>query len=545
MISFPGPVLRAILGNLPLVVLLFTASLRAQVQFQPYQVHVGYVIPSNRQAQPNAISDLQALFPAIQGWYANQMDRYGFGPKTFQFETLPDGVTPKVWSRTVAITDTQTRQDIFNNTLGTAAFGVGPSNNPGSPKTVWSLFNEEHLENSNGTVLGDTSLGSGGGGDTGGVTVQSSNLLPFENPSMLLNTANYPGLIVPAFGPFRMVFGASFPDFDGSTFSQLASVAQGATTHELGHAFGLNHDFRNDNNFHGNLMGNGFRGLRASSFPQQFFKDDIQLSFVAAETLNVSRYFNRDKTFTDNVAPSVTLTTATGSATPVNGQLQVSFSASDLSGLALAWLMRNGNVIGDTALSGSNETFTFNTPFYTAGTTDTFSIVVYDSQGNRTQRDISLTPRTGFNAAPQPSIALFPSTIIPGQFVRFDASSTVDPNDALSTLKFAWEMKNLDDGNIVDIPSSQANAFQTRTLEQGRWLVTATVTDLRGAVSTSAPLSLLVLPEPAAGGLLLVAGAALALSRYGRLRIRPSSAAALRHPVHPQPGAADSLDKKF
>ena len=74
--------------------------------------------------------------------------------------------------------------------LGTAAFGVGPSNNPESPKTVWALFNEEHVETSNGSVLGDTSLGSGGGGDTGGVTVQSSNLLPFENPSMLSNMAN-------------------------------------------------------------------------------------------------------------------------------------------------------------------------------------------------------------------------------------------------------------------------------------------------------------------------------------------------------------------
>src|SRR2546421_9672648 len=122
MISFPGPVLRAILGNLPLVVLLFTASLRAQVQFQPYEVHVGYVIPSNRQAQPNAISDLQALFPAIQGWHFNQIDHYIVGCKTFQFDTLPDAVTPKVWSRTAAITDTLTRQVHFNNTLLISTF---------------------------------------------------------------------------------------------------------------------------------------------------------------------------------------------------------------------------------------------------------------------------------------------------------------------------------------------------------------------------------------------------------------------------------------
>jgi len=511
--------LHAILRISLLVVFVVNSGLvQAQVVFQPYEVHIGYVISSNRQAQPNAISDLQALFPAIQSWYANEMNRYGFGFKTFQFETLPDGVTPKVWSTKAFITDTQMQQNLFGNTLGTAAFGVGPSNNPESPKTVWALFNEEHIETSNGGVLGDTSLGAGGGGDTGGVTVQSSNLLPFENPSMLSNTALYPGVTVPAFGPFPMEFGSSFPSFDGTTFSQLASVAQGATTHELGHAFGLNHDFRNDNNFHGNLMGNGFRGLRATYFPQQFTSDDIQLSFVAAETLNVSRYFNRDKTFTDNVPPTVSVTTPAGAATPVNGQLQVTFQANDTGGLALAWLLRNGNVVGDTALSGTNQTFTFNTPYYTAGTTDTYSVVVYDSQGNRTQHDISLTPRTGFNAAPQPSLALFPSTAIRGQLVRLDGSSTIDPNDPLGFLKFSWEMKNLDDGNIIDIPSALADAFQTRSLEPGRWLVTTTVTDPHGAVSTSEPLSLVVLPEPAAGGLLLLGTAVLAFWRVFWLR---------------------------
>src|ERR1700730_9242608 len=129
LMSFSRRSLRTILRNLLFMVLLSNLrSASAQVVFQPYEVHIGYVIPSNRQAQPNAISDLQASFEAIQGWYADQMNRYGFGPKTFQFETLADGVTPKVYSTKTAITDTQMRQDIFNNTLGTAAFGVRPIN---------------------------------------------------------------------------------------------------------------------------------------------------------------------------------------------------------------------------------------------------------------------------------------------------------------------------------------------------------------------------------------------------------------------------------
>ena len=181
----------------------------------------------------------------------------------------------------------------------------------------------------------------------------------------------------------------------------------------------------------------------------------------------------------------------------MNGQLQVSFQATDTAGLALGWLLRNGNVIGDTALSGTNESFTFNTPYYTAGTTDTYSVVVYDSQGNRTQQNLSLTPRTGLNAAPQPSIAVFPSTAMQGQNVLFEATSTVDPNDPFTTLIFSWEMKNLDDGNVIDTTQSSSNAlFESRTLEPGRWLVSATVTDPHGAVSVSEPLSLVILPEP-------------------------------------------------
>ena len=75
--SLPKQSCRAILRNSFFVVLLTNVrSVSAQVQFTPYEVHIGYVIPSNRQAQPNAVADLQALFPKIQSWYANQMYRY-------------------------------------------------------------------------------------------------------------------------------------------------------------------------------------------------------------------------------------------------------------------------------------------------------------------------------------------------------------------------------------------------------------------------------------------------------------------------------------
>ena len=86
----------------------------------------------------------------------------------------------------------------------------------------------------------------------------------------------------------------TFAWFEGSSFSSLASSWLGALWHETGHAFGLPHDFRNDNNFHGNLMGNGLRGTRGSLFPEKYPQNYTRLEYASALVLNVSHYFNAD-----------------------------------------------------------------------------------------------------------------------------------------------------------------------------------------------------------------------------------------------------------
>src|SRR5688572_21188709 len=87
----------------------------------------------------------------------------------------------------------------------------------------------------------------------------------------------YAGLVIPAIGPYPLVPDVSFAWFDGTTVSSISSSAQGAVIHEVGHAFSLWHDFRNDYNANGNLMGNGFRGLRGSLFPRRYPLDDVGL----------------------------------------------------------------------------------------------------------------------------------------------------------------------------------------------------------------------------------------------------------------------------
>src|SRR5687768_2194338 len=49
-------------------------------------VHLGYVVPHERTAQSNAAENIAAMMRVTQNWYEEQMDRWGFGAKTFRFE---------------------------------------------------------------------------------------------------------------------------------------------------------------------------------------------------------------------------------------------------------------------------------------------------------------------------------------------------------------------------------------------------------------------------------------------------------------------------
>ena len=101
----------------------------------------------------------------------------------------------------------------------------------------------------------------------------------------------YDGLVRPTVGPYPMKQNVTYPWFVGTTFSSVASADIGAMLHEMGHALGLPHDFRNDDNSHGNLMGNGLRGFRGWFDPARFVTDDLYLSYGDALALANSPYF--------------------------------------------------------------------------------------------------------------------------------------------------------------------------------------------------------------------------------------------------------------
>jgi hypothetical protein len=482
-----------------------------------HDIRLGYVIPSNRTAQPDAVANLQAYLPSLQQWYGEQMDRYGFGFKTFRYETLPDGITPRVRVVNTPQTDANIRTDIWARTIDAATSGGLSVWTPGQ---VWMLFSEAHEQQADGSVIGGTALGASfGSGSDPGVAMGGGTFLFRSNPAMLTNNQSYAGQVVPQIGPRPLVQGVSFPSFEQSTFSSIASSAQGAMAHELGHAFGLPHDFRNDRNFHGNLMGNGFRGWRASFHPDQYSQDDAQLSYAAALVLNTSRYFNPERVYTDNTQPTLTVQTSGSVAPAASGHLQINFNASDASGLSAAVLRRGGEFIGEMRLSGSGP-FSFTTPFYNPGQNEQYELAVYDTQGNVRSQTVQIAPTQPANRAPQPSISISESIVDPGELVTFDATRSTDPNHSLSLVTVEWD---LDFDGVYETSPSTTKTFTTGFLQPGRRLIAARLTDPSGSQSVSTPLALRVVPEPTTW-MLAVVGLIALVSYSGRgFRIRQNS----------------------
>ena len=58
---------------------------------EPYTVRLIYFLPNNRQPRPDIDAKMDALIKDAQQFFADMMEKHGFGRKTFRFETDATG----------------------------------------------------------------------------------------------------------------------------------------------------------------------------------------------------------------------------------------------------------------------------------------------------------------------------------------------------------------------------------------------------------------------------------------------------------------------
>ena len=193
---------------------------------EPRTVRMIYFLPSDRSPQRDIDTKLGTLIRDVQRFYADEMERYNLGRKTFTFETDANGKAV-VHHVDGQFTDSYYRQDTFHK--------------------VWEEIREQFYTPQNiyfiAIDIGSERVGRGynevcGVGDSHGAS-GGHVLIPASGDCFNLKTA----------------------------------------AHELGHAFGLQHDFRND------------------TYIMSFGRDPNKLSECASEWLTAHRYFNTGQSY--------------------------------------------------------------------------------------------------------------------------------------------------------------------------------------------------------------------------------------------------------
>ena len=191
---------------------------------EPNTVRLIYFLPSDLKPQPDIDAKLDKLIKNVQQIYASQMAYHGFGRKTFKFET---------------------------NATGKAVV-----------HHVNGKFKDEYYQKQSGKVWDEI--------DKQFDTYYNIYLAALESDAELLDG-------------YACGFGGTRGDFGGTVLIPASGPCfydTAVTVHELGHAFGLAHDYRNT--------------LKA--WVDLYINEPMTTSFSAAQWLDVHRYFNSHET---------------------------------------------------------------------------------------------------------------------------------------------------------------------------------------------------------------------------------------------------------
>ena len=400
-------------------------------QYEREIVRLIYFRPSDRVSQQGIDTELDTLIRWTQYFYAEQMQGFG-NRKTFAFETEPTGYA-RIHHVTGKFTDTYYHQDTYNKVLKEVAEQFDTS------KNVYLIAADVSSEfiNNEGTC------GIGGGG--------------WNSSDNEIWRRDFGGTaVIPASG---------------------VCINPSITAHELGHVFGLEHDFR-DNAY---LMGYG---------TQQ------RLSHCATEWLDAHRFFNNDPTFFNDSATIA----MRASRTSTPGTLRLQFELTDTDGLRQVQLLvpatdsdpAPGNKLHSCkSLNGKSQTVEFVTTDLTVASDSEVTLQVIDVSGNITKQTFPLTIEDNISNRSPVAIGTIPAQTLTvgGSSMTLNMSSYFsDPdNDILSYIA---------ESNNTSVVVMSVSGTWITIAPRGTGSATVTVTASDGKLRLVRHLSVQVKGEP-------------------------------------------------
>ena len=312
-------------------------SFAQEVLSQP-SVRLVYLHPNDRPAQPDKYDQLRQLIKDAQQFFADEMQRHGFGRRTFIFES--DEVGEPLGHRVTG----RFAEEYYNRFTGQKAW-----------EEIREHFDFDELHHIYFIAIDLESPWEGEHCGEAGVTFwPSSGGTPqrrFYNTITQGEEILGGFAVIPASGHCLKLRGLKL------------------VVHELGHAFGLGHDFR--------------EGVHTSDYVMAY-GDSTRLSKCAAEWLSVSPFFTTNPK-SDNTLGEIQLI-----STPIYSPegVRFRFEVADANGLHQAQLLLPaalGELLSDCKqLEGEESTIEFISTELTIEPVDSVMLQIIDVDGNIT-----------------------------------------------------------------------------------------------------------------------------------------------------------------